>query len=94
MVLNPDGYPCLEIIVPTQYDDQIQYLYDVIKKCRICWMAFEELNEMPLSRKKGLTLNVQYNTIQVKSKTNRLLARVRFGELPVELPKNIHNQTV
>ena len=94
MVLHPDNYPCLEIIAPTQYDDQIKYLYGVIKNCRICWMAFEQLNEMPLNRKKGLTLNIQYNTIQVKSKTNRLLARVRFGELPVALPKKMHKQTV
>ena len=91
MTTGPDYYPRLEIIVPTQYDSQVKSLFDAIKKYRICWMAFEMLEDIAQRQKKGLVFSKHRNSILVKSKTNKVLARVWFEQGTTERPKKTYS---
>ena len=94
MTTRPDYPPRLEIITHSPHDDQVKNLFSVIKKYSICWMAFEMLDEIPPGRKKGLIFSKHRNTILVKNKTNKVLARVKFEKLIASQPQKPYRWAV
>ncbi len=83
-------YPFLEILHSSEYDDDIHILYDLIKNCQLCWMAYELIEEHynEQNGKKCLNIFVSSNTILIKSKTHRILARFWFENIRINTPKS------
>lgn len=94
MTTRPDYPPRLEIMAPSPYDDQLKDLFHSIKKYSICWMAFEMLDEISPGKKKGLVFTKHRNMILMKSKTNKVLARVKFEKLTASRPQKAYRWAV
>ncbi|MEM6358877.1 MAG: hypothetical protein AAF149_06560 [Bacteroidota bacterium] len=90
------NYPVLERLESSEFDERIDFLYNSICKHQLCWMAFEYLEELLFERKlkKGLFFSKEKNTIAIRSKTQRLLARIWFESRPVEGSKKMYQWSV
>ncbi|MBL6449642.1 hypothetical protein JMN32_25250 [Fulvivirga sp. 29W222] len=40
------NYPRLETILHTEYDGILEYLHLQLKRCSVCWLAYERLEKM------------------------------------------------
>ena len=92
MASNSIDYPVLESIESSEYDEKIRFLFESIAHHRLCWMAFEHLEELLSDRKmkKGLLCCKENNTIAIRTKTRRLLARIWFEPKPIENNKTLY----
>ncbi len=72
-------YPYLQMISSTDFDEPIQRAYELITGHSICWMALEEIEiELPKKDRTGLVFKIEANTINISSRTGRLLAKIWF----------------
>ncbi len=88
-------YPILELIEPSEFDERIDFLFQAIRSNQLCWMAFEQLDEI-LDRKqrKGLFFAKESNTIAIRSKTQKLLARIWFETKPIQSDQKPYRWTL
>ncbi|MEM9389383.1 MAG: hypothetical protein AAGA02_02850 [Bacteroidota bacterium] len=86
------NYPVLERLESSEFDEKIEFAYNSICKHQLCWMAFEYLEELFVDKKlkKGLFFSKEKNTIAIRSKTHRLLARIWFEPKSVAEGKKIY----
>ena len=92
MATNEIKYPVLEMMESSDCDDRIAFLFNEISEHTVCWMAFERMEEV-LSEKKlrrGLFFSIEKNTIAIRGKTQRILARIWFEAKPVESNKKLY----
>ncbi|MEM7108962.1 MAG: hypothetical protein AAF519_12110 [Bacteroidota bacterium] len=94
--MNDTNYPILEKLETSEFDERIEFLYQSIAGNQLCWMAFEHLEEILTDRKikKGLFFSKEKNTIAIRSKSQRLLARIWFESKPVESSKRLYHWSV
>ncbi|MEM9856569.1 MAG: hypothetical protein AAF843_04415 [Bacteroidota bacterium] len=89
-------YPVLEKVEQSEFDERISFLHQSISGYPLCWMAFEQLEELLLDRKlrRGLFICKENNTIAIRSKTQRLLARIWFEAKPIEDSRKLYQWSI
>lgn len=95
MATNEINYPVLEMLESSDFDDRIAFLYNEVSGHQVCWMAFERMEELLADKKlkQGLFFSMEKNTIAIRSRTQRVLARIWFEAKPVETNKKIYQWT-
>ncbi|MEM6525209.1 MAG: hypothetical protein AAF693_15505 [Bacteroidota bacterium] len=94
--MNSTSYPVLEKLETSEFDERIEFLYQSISRNQLCWMAYEHLEEVLTDRKirKGLFCSKEKNTIAIRNKSQRLLARIWFEPKPIEISKKLYHWSV
>lgn len=82
-------YPFMEIVSSSTDTDLLQDLFSQVRDYKICWMAFEILDEFYRTKRyqSMVKLSMRENSIMIHSRTNRLMAQILFEQEVVVAPK-------